>query len=334
MKNLNKIFSIITALCLSLVLFAGCQSTTTPSEETSEPTLRVRIAGLKGPTTMGMVQLMNSVDEGTALHNYEFTMYGTADEIVPRLIQGEIDIAAVPANLASVLYNRTEGGVQMLAINTLGVLYIVETGDSITNIEDLRGQTIYMAGKGTVPEFVLTYVLEQNGMVIGEDVFVEFKAEATEVAAILASTENAIALLPQPYATTVQMQNENVRVALDMTEQWNAVADGNTLITGVLIVRTEFAEQNPEIVADFLAEYEASINYVNANTDVGAMLAAQYEIAPEAVALKALPLCNITYIGGEEMKPIMNAYLQVLFDLNPESVGGTLPDEEIFYYTV
>ena len=328
---MKKLFSIFTAFCLAFLLFAGC----TPNGESSVPqgtgATTIHIAGLNGPTTMGMVGLMQSVDAGTAQNSYEVSMYGTADEIIPRLIQGEVDIAALPVNLAAALYNQTGGQVQLLAVNTLGVLYIVEAGSSIETIEDLRGCTIYMAGKGSVPEYVLTYVLALNGMEIGVDVFVEFKAEATEVAAILATQEGAVAMLPQPYATAVQVQNESVRIALDMTAEWDAVAGGSTLITGVLVVRREFAEQNPEALAQFLAEYEASVRFVNENTEEAAALVAFYGITPEPIALRAIPLCNITYISGEEMRAQVSGYLQILFEQNPKSVGGALPDEAFFY---
>lgn len=332
---MKKLLSFTLAISMVVMLFAGCNSGTDAStEKPSEPADKatIQIAGMRGPTTMGMVKLMEDSANGETLQDYQVTMYGTADEIVPKLIQGEIDLAAVPANLASVLYNQTEGAVQVLAINTLGVLYMVETGDTITTVEDLRGKTIYTTGKGTTPEFVLTYILQENGLTIGEDVTVEYFAEATEVAARLAEAEDAVAMLPQPYVTAVQAQNETIRIALNMTEEWERVSTSGSLVTGVIVARTAFIEENPQAVQDFLAEYESSIHYVNTNVEDAADLVVQYEIvAAQPIAVKALPLCNITYIDGEDMQTKLGGYLEVLYNQNPQAVGGTLPDEAFYY---
>lgn len=332
---MKKLLSLTLALSMAVMLFAGCNGGADDSAETpTEPTevITMQIAGMRGPTTMGMVKLMEDSANGETIQDYQVTMYGTADEIVPKLIQGEIDMAAVPANLASVLYNQTDGAVQVLAINTLGVLYMVETGDSIATVENLRGKTIYTTGKGTTPEYVLTYILEENGLTIGEDVTVEYFAEATEVAARLAEADDAIAMLPQPYVTAVQAQNPNIRIALNMTEEWDNVSNGSSLLTGVIVARTAFIEENPQAVQDFLTEYESSINYVNANTEEAAALAVQYEIvAAEPIAIKALPFCNITYIDGADMQAKLGGYLEVLYNQNPQAVGGTLPDEAFYY---
>ena len=332
---MKKLLSLTLVLSMMAMLFASCNNDADNSVETSSTpaeTVTMQIAGMRGPTTMGMVKLMEDSANGETLHDYQVTMYGTADEIVPKLIQGEIDIAAVPANLASVLYNQTEGAVQVLAINTLGVLYMVETGDSITTVEDLRGKTIYTTGKGTTPEYVLTYILQENGLTVGEDVTIEYFAEATEVAARLAEADNAIAMLPQPYATAVQAQNQNIRIALNMTEEWEKVAEGSSLVTGVVVARTAFIEEHPQAVQDFLAEYESSVNYVNTNTEDAAALIVKYEIvAAEPIAVKALPLCNITYIDGADMQTKLGGYLEVLYNQNPQAVGGTLPDEAFYY---
>jgi len=232
-----------------------------------------------------------------------------------------------------VLYNKTEGGIKLLDINTLGVLYVVETGESIQSVEDLKGKTIYSTGKGTTPEFALNYILRENGIDPETDVTIEYKSEATEVAAALAETDDAIAVLPQPFVTTAMMQNDKLRIALSLTDEWDKLDNGSTLVTGVTIIRTDVLEENPAAVEKFLEEYEASINYTETNAEDAAKLIAQYEIVPkEPIALKALPGCNIHFIKGEEMKEKVSGYLQVLFDADPKSVGGTLPDDA-FYYT-
>lgn len=341
---MKKTVSLLAAFvfCLSL---AGCTSTSSsstapassaaPSSVSVAPpqaeSIQMNIAGLKGPTSMGMVQLMQQAQEGTAANDYNFTIAGSADEITPKLTQGELDIAAVPANLASVLYNNTEGAVQILAVNTLSVLYLVETGDSVQSLEDLKGKTIYATGKGSAPEYALNYILTQNGINPETDVTIEWKTEPTEVVQILAQTENAIAMLPQPYVTVAQTQVENLNVVIDINEQWEALNNGSLCITGVLVARTEFVQENPEQVAAFLNEYQASTEWVNANVAQAAQLVEQFDIVKAAVAEKAIPQCNITYLAGAEMKTAMQGYLQVLFDQNPKAVGGNLPDDAFYY---
>ena len=292
------------------------------------------VAALKGPTAMGMVKMMSD-DAASDSPLYDFTIYASADEITPKLVQGELDIAAVPANLASVLYNNTEGQVQVLAINTLGVLYIVENGDTVRSVEDLKGKTIFASGKGSTPEYALNYMLTQNGIDPETDVTIEWKSEHSECVASLAATENAIAMLPQPFVTTAQTQNENLRVALDMTEEWEKLASESgsdaTLITGVVVARKDFVEQNPQLVSVFLSLYEKSVTYANEEVEGAAKLIGEYDIVPEAVAQKALPECNITFIAGDEMQAKLSAYLQTLLDQNPKAVGGQLPADDFYY---
>lgn len=342
---MKKLMSIFCTLLISAGLLAACApaasssvpvSSAAPSSSASVPdevaATDMRIAGLKGPTSMGMVKLMQEAEEGSARHNYQVEMYGKADEVTAKLINGDLDIAAVPANVASVLYNKTEGKVQVAAINTLGVLYVVQTGDAVKSFADLKGKTIYSTGQGQTPEFVLNYLLQQNGIDPEKDVTVEYKAEATEVAALLAEATDAIAVLPQPYATAVQVQNEKVSVALNLTEEWDKVSPDSALVTGVLVVRTEFAEQNKEAFVQFLEDYKASIDWVNANVADAAELVAQFGIVEKApIAQKALPLCNIVYIDGEPLQQKLEGYLGVLFAEAPESVGGALPDAGFYF---
>ena len=307
------------------------QTETASGEETA-----VNVMALKGPTAMGMVQLMDNAEAGPVNGNsYTFTIAASADEVTPKLVQGEADIAAVPANLASVLYNNTEGQVQVLAINTLGVLYIVENGDSVQTVSDLAGKTIYASGKGSTPEYALNYILSENGIDPEADVTIEWKSEHSECVAALASDEDGIAMLPQPFVTTAQTQNENLRIALDLTEEWDALqADAETpsaLLTGVVVVRTAFAEEHPEAVNAFLDSYRESVDYVNANVTDAAALIEKYDIVTAAVAEKALPYCNITFIEGSEMQEKLSGYLNVLYEQNPTSVGGALPADDFYY---
>ncbi len=309
---------------------------TDSSETTSEPTnltkMDINIAALKGPTAMGMISVMEDAESGNTASNYHFSIYGTADEISTGLAKGEIDIAAIPCNLASVLYNNTQGKVKLAGINTLGVLYIIETGDSIHTIEDLRGKTIYSTGLGTTPQYTLNYLLISNGIDPEKDVTIEYKSEPTEVAALLSQSEDAVAMLPQPYVTTVMMNNDKVRIALDTTKEWEAIStDGSSVVTGTVVVRSEFLEQNQEVFDAFMEEYSKSTDFVNSNVDEAAALIEKFDIFKAAVAKKAIPYCNITLIQGEEMKEKVSGYLNVLYSQNPKSVGGELPKDDFYY---
>lgn len=312
---------------------ASATAEPTAALEAEAPVTTFRIAGLKGPTTMGMVKLMSDAEAGETHQDYQVTMYGAADEVVPLLVKGDIDLAAIPANLAANLYNQTEGKVQVAAINTLGVLYVVTTGDDVKSVEDLKGKTVYSTGKGTTPEYVLNYILKENGIDPEKDLTVEYKSEATEVAAALqAADEGVIAVLPQPYVTAAQSQIEGLNVALNLTEEWNKVSTDSDLVTGVLVASTEFIEQNEAAFEEFLKDYQASIEWVNSNTADAAELVANYGIVAKApLAQKALPACNITYVDGAEMKTKLSGYLQVLFDQNPKAVGGAMPGDDFYY---
>ena len=295
---------------------------------TAEP---VRIAGLKGPTTMGLVNLLSMMEAGETAIDYDLQLYGTADEIVPLLMKGELDMAAIPANLAATLYQKTEGQIQALAVNTLGVLYVVEKGDTVQSIQDLKGRTVLSTGKGTTPEYVLRYILTQNGIDPDKDLTIEYYSEATEVTAQMAVAEDAIAVLPQPYVTSAGMQDETLRVALDLTAEWEKVSD-TQLITGLTVVRKEYAEAHPDVIEAFLAEYAQSVEA--ANTDVegtAALCEAQGVVAKAAIAQKALPQCKIVCLTGEELKTNAEGYLQVLYDADPASVGGALPGADFYY---
>ena len=293
----------------------------------------VRVGSLKGPTSMGLVSLMEKNEKGESAQTYQFDMVTAADELVAKISSGAVDIALVPANVASVLYNKTNGGVSVININTLGVLYIVESGDTVKSVSDLKGKTLYMTGKGTTPDYVLSYLLGENGL-SAEDVTVEYKSEAAEVAAVLAENADAIGLLPQPFVTVACAQNEQLHIALDLTEEWEKVQGENksSLVTGVTIVRNDFLTENPDVVAKFQEEAKASVNYTNEQPQEAAVLIENLGIvAKAAIAQKAIPMCNITYIDGAEMKTALSGYLQVLFDKDPTSVGGNMPGEDFYY---
>jgi NitT/TauT family transport system substrate-binding protein len=292
----------------------------------------ISIAALKGPTAIGMVKLMEDAKTGTAANDYTFTIAGTADEVTAGLVKGDIDIAAVPCNLASVLYNNTQGKINLAGINTLGVLYIVETGDTIHTVEDLKGKTIYSTGLGTTPQYTLNYLLKAHGIDPEKDVTIEYKTEATEVAAVLNKTDNAIAMLPQPYVTTVMMSNDKVRIALDVAQEWEAVStDKSSVVTGVVVVNKDFLTNNKAAFDAFMNEYSESVNYVNNNIDEASTLVEKFDIFKAAPIKKAIPYCNIVLIQGDEMKEKVEGYLSVLFEQNPKAVGGKLPEADFYY---
>lgn len=291
----------------------------------------INIAALKGPTGIGMVKLMEDAEKGIAENNYKFTVAGEADVISTGLIKGEFDIAAVPANLASVLYNKTEGQIKLAGINTLSVLYIVETGNTITSVEDLKGKTIYSTGYGTTPQYTLNYLLSLYGLDPEKDLTIEYKTEATEVAAMLENATETIAMLPQPYVTTVMMNNDKVRIALDIEKEWSVQNKDKGVVTGVVVINSQFLKDNPEAVEDFLNEYQKSAEFANNDIDTAAELVEKFGLFKAAVAKKAIPYCNITLIRGEEMKEKVSAYLNILYSQNPKAIGGAMPADDFYY---
>ena len=293
----------------------------------------VSVAALRGPTAMGLSKLMYDSENGISDGNtYTFTLEGSPDAVVPMLVRGDVDIAAIPGNLASVLYQRTNGNIEVIGINTLGVLYIVENGSSISSVEDLRGRTIYSAGKGSTPEYALQYVLQANGLEAGKDVYIEWKSEHAECVAALNADPDGVAMLPQPFATTAIMKDSNIRIALDLNDLWEEKT-GHVLITGVTVARKEFIENEGEALSVFLDSYASSVEYINDNAEGdGAAVVGYYGIVPENVAKNAIPYCTIVLVTGEEMKASLSGYLDILYAQNPQSVGGNVPGDD-FYYT-
>ncbi|MDE6516984.1 MAG: ABC transporter substrate-binding protein [Acetatifactor sp.] len=321
----RRLLALAAVAGLILGLLTGCGQ--------QEELATVRIGGLKGPTSMGLVFLREQAESGQAAQEYSFTMAVAADELLPLMIRGELDIALIPANVAGVLYSKTEGGISVIDINTLGVLYLVSGDSGINSMESLRGKTIYLTGKGTTPDYVLQYLLRANGIDPAECIL-EYRSEATEVAALLAEQPQAIGLLPQPFVTVACAQNEDLGVVLDMNEQWSLVQGegGSSMITGVTVVRDAFLQEHPGAVQSFLTEHAASVRAIQEDPDRGAGLVVAAEIiANESIARKAIPQCNITYIDGAEMRQALSGYLQVLFEQDPAAVGGVMPGEDFYF---
>ena len=316
----------------ALLVATGLTACGQKEEVSSEPAVTAKVAALKGPTSMGMVKMM--ADQKDAKEkNYEFTIGSSPDEIAPKFLKGEFDIVALPSNLASILYNKSQGKVQVLAINTLGILYLMENGDTVKSVGDLKGRTIYSSGKGAVPEYAFNYILKANGLNPDTDLRIEYKSEHTEALAALLNDKSSLAVLPQPFATVASLKNKGLRPALDLTKEWDKASKNakSTMITGVVVVNKDFAAKYPEKIKKFMADYKASIDYTNTNVDDVAKLIEENNIVPAAVAKKAIPQCNITYIDGSDMKDKLSGYLQVLFEANPKSIGGKMPADDFYY---
>ena len=307
----------------------SAEASAAPAEETV-----VRVGGLKGPTTMGLVKLMQDAENGEAQNAYEFTMVTAADELTAMVAGDQVDIALLPANVASVLYHKTNQNVSVIDINTLGVLYLVSGDTSITSLDQLAGKTVYLTGKGTTPDYVFNYLLSSAGL-SAEDVTLDFRSEATEVAAILAENPEAVGLLPQPFVTVALSQNDALSIIMDLTEEWDKLQAENSnsrLVTGVTIVNNDFLSSHPDMVDAFLEEHEASALYTdNHPAEAAELIAAAGIVAKAPIAEQALPYCNITCITGEDMKEALSGYLEVLYEQAPESVGGSLPDDAFYY---
>ena len=322
---MKKVVSLVLAVLLLATMAIGCAKE--PAPKTT-----VRIGAIQGPTGIGMVHLMKADADGTAANEYEFTVSSVPQDIGTQLASGNLDIAAVPTNLASSLYQKTAGKVQLLAVNTLGVLYMLDNGNGITSVEDLRGKTIYSTGEGANPEYILRYVLSKNGIDPDKDVTIEFLAENTELVAKMVKGDITLAMVPEPNVSAITSQNQAVKVALSMNTEWEAVAGANNkLMMGCVAVRAEFAEANKATVDAFLAEYKTSIEKA-ADVEATAALCESYGIIPKApLAKKAIPNCQLTFVSGADMKAQIAGYYQVLFDANPKAIGGKLPDDAFYY---
>lgn len=326
----NKTFIIMLLLLFAVTsMFTGCQTGPTDREEPLEEehviTEPIQIGSLSGPTGIGMVNLMENPE------SYAVSVYQSPDEVVTKVISGELDIAAVPSNLAAVLYNKTEGEVVLLATNTLGTLYILENGESVTSLADLKGKTILASGKGGTPEYILNQLLTDAGLDPATDVTVNWLMNHTDVATTLVAQEGTIAMLPQPFTTVVTEKTEDVRISLDLNEEWQS-SQGTTLPMGVLIARRSFVEERGADLEVFLTAYEASVKSVNADPAAASLLVAKHGIIADAVvAEKAIPLCNIVYVSAQEGKDDLNSFFGIISAMNPKSIGGKMPDEAFYY---
>lgn len=341
MKKALKITGVALVAAFLVVVFCliaptrgnlGRNNTSTGSASEHAAT-EARVASLKGPTSIGLVKFMDDASNGLTYNTYTFDIAGAdqPDTVLASMLQGKTDIALMPANMASVLYNKTNGAVSVIDINTLGVLYVVSGDSSIHSLSDLSGRTVYMTGKGATPEYVMNYLLDSNGL--SGQVNLEYKSEATEVAALIAQDANAIAVLPEPYVTSVTSKNPSINSCISLNDEWNKLSDsgGGQMVTGVTVVRNSFLEEHPEAVSEFVSEHSMSVANVNADPAAAAPLVVEKGIIDnEAIAKKAIPACNLVCYSGKQMKNMLSGYLQVLYEQNPTSVGGALPKDDFY----
>lgn len=311
----------ILALFLAAVMLIG-MAACSKNEKTG---VTVNIGVLKGPTGMGAAWLMDQNEQGLSANSYNFTIAGAPDVLTGQLISGDMDMAALPTNAISTLYNNTEGKITVLGVNALGVLYVLENGDRINSVADLEGKTILASGQGSTAEYVLNYILEQNG--VSAEIF--WASEHSEAATLALSGEYDIVMLPEPFVTTVTTKSGSFRVALDLTREWEALGGGE-LTMGGIAVRTEFLEAHPDAVKAFVKEYANSVAFTNAQPADAAKLIAKYEIAAEEIAKNAIPRCNIVWLHGENYKAKLENFLGVVYEANPAGIGGKMPGDDFY----
>ncbi|WP_138207672.1 ABC transporter substrate-binding protein [Haloimpatiens lingqiaonensis] len=330
----RKIYAIglVVLMCFTIFL-GGCSNSSKNNKNSAQNTTntkeeKIKIGALKGPTGIGMVKCMEENKD-----KYEISLFNSPDEVVSKIVSGELDGAAVPSNLAAVLYNKTKGDVNLVGVNTLGVLYIVENGNTIKDIKDLKGKTVYSSGKGSAPEFIFNYILKKNGLEPDKDVKIEYKMQHSDLAASVASKEVKIALLPEPFVTSSKLKNKELNVPINLTEQWDKVVeDGSKLVMGAIVFRKDFVSNKKDSLNNFLKDYEKSVDFVNKNNQEAGKLAEKHGVMPKAkIAELAIPRCNIVLMQGEEAKKSIEGFLKVLFQSNPKSIGGKLPDEGFYY---
>lgn len=325
-KTITKILALTLAVLMLLPFAASCAK---PDKD-----LEIKIYALNGTTALGMAQMIDNVKNETAEMNYDISLHASADAITGAITSGECAIAALPTNVAVRLFNKSEGKIQLLALNTLGVLYLLQNGENITSLSDLKGKTVYVPGAGANPEYITAALLESAGLEVGKDVMIDGTTYNSPDAVQAAITENKISLavLPEPKVTATTLSNKDVKVALDLTAEWEKLNGENTLVQGCLVVNTEFAKDNPKEIAKFLEDYKASVDFISAGSEDAINMIVDAGILPKAaMAKKALPNCNICYIAGEDMKSVMNTFCEKIFDYDKTSIGGKLPTDEFYY---
>lgn len=325
----NKYISCIAVFLMICFIFSGCRGSENNNYNTQSE--KINVAVLKGPTGIGMLKLMQNSEDNSAKTINSISLYNEPSEIAAKLSNNEIDIAALPTNMAASLYAKTNHGIKMLDVNTLGTLYVVSTNENINSFEKLKGNKLYMAGRGSTPEYALQYLLEKNN-ISKDDVNIEYKSNHSEVLTLLLAGQIETAVLSEPFATQAVMYSENISKVLDINEEWEKISDnGSILAMGCLVVRNEFIENNAEALNNFLSDYEESVSFANSDIESTAVLADKYGIMPYDVAKLSIPSCGMVYITSDSMINKTNEFFKVLYGYDPKSIGGVLPDKEFYY---
>ena len=324
----KRLFLIITVLVMALSLVSCAEKA--PAYDAEK---EISVMVLNGTTGFGAAKLIDDSKNGTAALNYKFSVESDASAVNAALINGSVDIAALPTNAAAVVYNKTQGGVKVAAVNTLGVLYVVENGDTVKSFSDLKGKTLYVPGQGSNPEYITAYLCEKNGLKVGEDITLDFTYNApADLRTAVASGKVELAVLPEPMVTIAKSANDKLNTALDLTAEWDKVAQKDSLMQGCIVVSKKFAEENPNELNKFLEEYSASVTFVNENPEEASEMIAEHGIFEKAaVAQKAIPGCNLCYISGDSMKKSLSTFFNIMFDADSKSVGGAVPSDDIYY---
>ena len=331
---MKRLLALTLALILALSLCActGGQTEETLAHEDTSPAdfTEIRVAVLNGTTGFGIAPLYSDIQSGNDHNmNAKIDFYADATLVAPLVIGGSVDIAAVPTNLAATLYNKTKGAIEVLAVNTLGVLYLIENGETVKSLSDLAGKTVYLPGSGSNPEYILKTLLELSGLT--DKVTLDYTyATPDELTAALASGKASLGVLPEPKVTAAMTKNASLKVAVDFSKEWKSLT-GTELVQGCIIARKEFIDAHPVAVDNFLKAYEGSVNTLNSDPEKAAAAVVAAGIAAnENLVKNALPRCNVTYLVGDEMKNALNEFWGALYAQFPSSVGGALPDDGIF----
>ena len=332
---MKKILSLLLVLVF-VFSFAACGGNTDTESSLVQQSVSYKdtnVYVLSGPTGIGAANLKDKADKGETEVNYNITIVAQPGEVVAKISNGEADIAAIATNLAANLYNKTNGKITILAVNTLGVLNVVSpNGVEINSLADLKGKKVYTTGQGSNPEYIINYLLEKNNIDKEKDITIEYKAEGSELLTVWATDPTAVIIAPEPVATTLTVQNEGAKIAVNLTEEWNKVSEDSSLMMGCVVVRNEFLNENKATVDKFLEEYKASVEAAQNDLDTTSALCETYGIvAKAAIAKKAIPNCNLCFVTGDEMKTKLSGYLKVLFDADNTSVGGKLPADDFYY---
>lgn len=324
--KLGKKITLLFAAAGSLFVMNACQ-TNTPKEKDN---YEIKVAVLSGTTGWGIAPMIAKQKEEEKDFAANIEIYSDPSLVSAGVINGSVDIAAVPTNLAAVLNKKTEGAIKVLAVNTLGVLYIIENGNTVSSLSDLENKTIYIPGLGSNPEYILNIMLKKAGL--EGKVTVDGTTYSTPDALTTAVTAGtaSIALLPEPKVTAAMMANKDLRVALDCTAAWKSLTQVD-LVQGCLIARNDFIVNHEELTKDFLKGYKSSVETVNNDESAASLIVAAGLAPKEALVKNALPRCNITYMTGTAMEESLTAFWTALYETVPTAVGGAVPSSSIFY---